>query len=63
MSLDTRPARPLTSREIAKLISAQLGALAEWCEPKEIEAAMGHFHEHAETYAKAWRDVHFHKAG
>lgn len=56
--LHAAPARPLTSREIAKIISGLVGSLAQWCEPAEIEAAFAHFHEHAERYSEAWRVVH-----
>lgn len=58
MSLDTRPAKPLTSREIAKVIASVCGGLAQWCDPADIEAAFGHFHQHADTYKKAWLFVH-----
>lgn len=50
MSLHHDPARPLTSREISKVISSMLFGLAEWCDPKEIIDAINHFHEHIDTY-------------
>lgn len=31
MSLDTRPARSLTSREIAKIVGAVMGGFVDWC--------------------------------
>lgn len=51
-------ARPLTSREIAKIVSSLLGGLAEFCEPSEICDAMAHFHDHAQAYEFAWREIH-----
>lgn len=55
MSLSTEPARPLTSREIAKIISGTLGGLAAWCSPDELLAAIDHLHEHRAYYLKVWR--------
>lgn len=57
MSLSPDPARPLTSREIAKIISGVVGSLAEWCDPAEIEKAFEHFHENADLYREVWRRV------
>lgn len=62
MALDSEPARPLSSREIAKIVSGILGTLAEFCEPSDICDAMAHFHDHAQTYEKAWREIHRHRA-
>jgi len=58
MSLNTEAARPLTSREIAKILSSVLGGLAEWCEPLEIMRALRHFDEHEETYIRAFIKIH-----
>ena len=58
MSLDPRPARPLTSREIAKLIAALLGSLCgAWCDPKEVMAALDHFAEHRDSYEAQFRQM------
>jgi len=56
--LDTRPARPLTSREIAKLLSGFLCGLAPWCKPSEIESAIRHFGENLPTYRQVWNLMH-----
>jgi len=47
--------RPLTSREIAQLLSAQLGGMAGFCDPDEIAAALDHFTEFRLTYMRLWR--------
>lgn len=53
--IDRKPARPLTSREIAKIVSGLLGGLAGWCDPDDIAAAIEHFHENRELYLQTWR--------
>lgn len=58
MSLHPNPARPLTSREISKAVSAMLCGMAEWCDPKEILDAINHFHEHRETYKQLFEGLH-----
>jgi len=58
IKLNTEPARPLTSREIAKVLAGVLGTLAGWCDPADIETAMNHFYTHAEAYRKQWRMTH-----
>jgi len=50
MSLDQNEARPLTSREIAKVVSVVFFGFTSWCEIEDIAAAMDHFAEHVETY-------------
>jgi hypothetical protein len=49
-TLDPHEARPLTSREIAKIVSAVFFAFTSWCDIKDIFDAMDHFSEHVETY-------------
>jgi len=49
-TLDPREARPLTSREIAKIISAVFFAFTSWCDIKDITDAMDHFSRHVEVY-------------
>ena len=54
MILDPRPARPMTSREIAKLISGILGSLVQGGTTVDaVLAALDHFHEHREGYEEA----------
>lgn len=50
--LDAQPARPLSSREIAKLLSTILGGLASngWCKPDDIIDAIDHIAEYREQY-------------
>lgn len=55
--LTRQPARPLTSREIARIISGLVGGLAQWCSPTEITAALDHLHQHRATYLEMWRRV------
>lgn len=50
--LDTRPNRPLTSREIATVICGTLGGFASFCDPKEIEAAIRFVYTHRERFLK-----------
>jgi hypothetical protein len=50
MSLDPREARALTSREIAKIVSAVIFSFTQWCDIKDIFDAMDHFAENVETY-------------
>lgn len=56
-NLDPREARPLTSREIAKVISAVLFGFATWCDVKDIESAIDHFSQHSETYKEMIRSM------
>ena len=58
MSLSKGPPRSLSSREIAWVISGQLGALAAFCDPDEIAAALDHFQEFRVTYMSLWRSAH-----
>lgn len=57
--LDTRPARRLTSREIAKLLSSILGGLVGggWCQVEDIFAALDHFQEHKMEYLRLFGAV------
>lgn len=48
--LDERPARPLTSREINKVLGGVVGSLAEWCEREDIWAALEFFLAHKDEY-------------
>jgi hypothetical protein len=50
MSLDPREARALTSREIAKIVSAVFFSFTAWCDIDDISDAMDHFAEHVEQY-------------
>jgi hypothetical protein len=50
MSLDTREARPLTSREIAKIVSSVFFGFTSWCDTKDISDAMDHFAKHIKQY-------------
>jgi hypothetical protein len=55
MPLDSRPARPLTSREIAKVLATVCGGLAGWCDPDDIVDALEHFHQNAEQYREMFK--------
>ena len=57
-TLDQRPERPLTSREICKILSGVGGSLAAWCEPAEIVSAFEFFHEHKDAMLKMWQAMH-----
>ncbi len=54
MSLNSAPARPLTSREIAKITSAILSAFVDFCGAQAVTDALDHFIEHREKYIEAW---------
>jgi hypothetical protein len=57
-TLDERPARPLTSREIARAVAGLLGSFATWCDPRDIRDAMSHFYVHADMYRQQWELLH-----
>ena len=55
--LDPRPARPLTRREIAKVISGVWGSMCGFCELKEILDAYDHFVEFSEEHKDVFRQL------
>lgn len=57
MSLNRKPARPLTSREIAKVVAAVLGGFVDWCGADPVIEAMNHFIEYHESYIDTWKDM------
>ncbi len=57
MPLHPDPARPLTSREIAKMVSSLLGGLAEYCEVDEIMDALDHFTENRKVYKETFETI------
>lgn len=54
MSLDSRPARQLTSREAAKIIGAVCGGLLDMVDVDDLCDAIEHFHEHRASYRAYW---------
>lgn len=50
--LNPEPARPLTSREIAKLLGSILCGLSGYCEVKNIVAAIEFTYHYREEYRK-----------
>lgn len=54
MSLDTQPARKLTSRELAKILSGTVGALAEWNDADDIFDALKFFQDHEDGLREVW---------
>jgi recombinational DNA repair protein (RecF pathway) len=57
MPLDTREARKLTSREIAKLVAGIMTGLIDWCGSKAVCEALNHFVEHQKNYERTFRHV------
>ena len=57
MALDSRPAEPLTSRQIAKVLASVGGGIALDTEPEEIMDALKHFVEHEDAYVRSWKMV------
>lgn len=55
MSLDKNEARPLTSREIAKIVSAILGGFVSWCGSEVVISALGHFVDYYDDYVSEFR--------
>ncbi len=55
--IDPRPARVLTSREAAKVISAQMSALVSLCEPGALGVVIEHFAEHRDHYVEMFKAV------
>lgn len=61
--LDARPARELTSREVAKLLGGHLGSLAGLARPETIEAAIQFYTDekyrakHREFFDGLWRQA------
>lgn len=55
--LDTRPARRLTSREIAKILSSVIGGICAdgWCRVEDVFAALDHFQEHKIEYVQLFK--------
>lgn len=48
--LDTRPVRPLTSRELASVLGGLLGGVLEWCEPDAVAAALRFYAPDGEAF-------------
>lgn len=57
MSLDKEPARPLTSREIAKIISGILTGFVEWCDTDAVCDVLDYLAEHKEAYKSQFRMI------
>lgn len=57
MALDTRPAEPLTSRQIAKLISGLLCSLVPECGAETVTNAFNHFVEFQNDYRNQFKEV------
>lgn len=55
--LNKQPARPLTSREIAKIVSGIMTGFIEWCDSEEVIKALDHFIEHRNKYVAIWQNV------
>jgi hypothetical protein len=57
MRLDPNEARPLTDREIVKIIISTTGGLMTWCETDDIESALDHIAEHLDRYKRYFRGL------
>ncbi len=61
--LDPRPARQLTSREVAKLLGGHLGSLAGLCPPDVLRAAVNFYADertaatHDEFFRGLWQQA------
>lgn len=53
--LSPEPARALTSREIAKVISGNLGSFLGWCDPDDIRTAVEHIAANIDNYYSFWK--------
>lgn len=62
MALNSDTARPLTSREIAKILAGTLDSLATWCRPTDLVDAIEHLWEHLPKYEQLWEVVHAQKS-
>lgn len=59
MSLDPNPARPLTSREIAKAVGAVLGGFVSWCGAAPVIEALQHIVEHQNGYIEEFLFIEY----
>jgi len=57
MALDTRPAEPLTSRQISKLVSGLMTSLVPECGSKAVIDALNHFVEHQQHYEETFKRI------
>jgi hypothetical protein len=59
MNLDPNPARPLTSREIAKVVGAVLGGFVSWCGSAPVIEALAHIVEHQQGYIEEFQFIEY----
>jgi hypothetical protein len=57
MALDTRPAEPLTSRQIAKLIAGLMCSLVHESGAEAVTDALNHLVEHQGHYNDTFKNV------
>lgn len=57
MALDTRPAEPLTSRQIAKLIAGLMSSLVHESGSKAVSDALNHLVEHQQYYDGTFKQI------
>lgn len=57
--LDRMPARPLTSREVAKIVSGLMAGMIEWCGSKTMIDALDHFIKYRDKYIEIWVEEEF----
>ena len=55
--LNDEAARPLHSREIAKILSATLGGFVAWCDPQQVMDALEHLASRKDEYRKYFFDL------
>lgn len=55
--LTNEAARPLNSREIAKIMSATLGGFVAWCDPQQVMDALEHLASRKDEYKKYFFDL------
>ena len=56
-TISKEPARPLTSREISKIINAILSGFVDWCGAETVCEVLDHWAEHKEMYQEAFREI------
>lgn len=55
MPLSSEPSRPLTSRDIARIIASVYGGFISHCDIEEVIGAFDHFVEHQDEYRQEFR--------
>lgn len=56
-TIDSRPARPLTSREISKIMTSILGGLVEWCGSAPVCESIDFLVEHRDGVKNDFKQI------